>query len=188
MRIPQSEGRYGIRRWRPEDAGALYDAVVESVGEVGRWLSWCHAGYTVEDAEAWIATATSAWNVGTMYDFPIIERDSGAFVGGVGLSDVSGCPRMANLGYWVRTSHAGQGAATEAARLVARFGFEQLGMRRIEILVAVENLASQRVAAKLGALREGLLRNRVQMNGEMHHAFMHSLVPEDMASWQGPRG
>lgn len=184
MEIPEGTGRFGIRRWRPEDAGALYEAAVESVAEVSRWLPWCHAGYTLTEAEAWVRTADEAWLGGSMYDFCIIERATGWLVGGIGLNHV-GCPQwMANLGYWVRTSYAGQGAATEAARLVARFGFEQLGLLRIEIVVAVENLASQRVAAKLGALREGLLRNRIQVNGETHHAFMHSLVPEDMASWQ----
>ena len=54
---------------------------------------------------------------------------------------------------------------------------------RIELVVAVENLASQRVAAKVGALREGLMRNRLQINGVTHHAYLHSLVPEDMAGW-----
>ncbi len=183
MEIPQSAGRFGIRRWRPEDAGALHEAAVESVGEVARWLPWCHAGYSLDEARAWIATASAAWDAGTMHDFCIIECGTGAFVGGIGLSGIDERQGMANLGYWVRTGYAGQGAATQAARLVARFGFEQLGLVRIEIVVAVENLASQRVAAKLGALREGLLRNRIRVNGEIHHAFMHSLVPEDTSSW-----
>ncbi len=183
MEIPEGMGRFGIRRWCPEDAGALYAAAVESVAEVSRWLPWCHAGYTLAEAQAWVGTATEAWDSGNMYDFCIVERDTGWLVGGIGLSDVDRRQRMANLGYWVRTTYARRGAATEAARLVARFGFDQLGLLRIEIVVAIENLASQRVAAKLGALREGLLRNRILVNDAPHHAFMHSLVPEDMASW-----
>jgi RimJ/RimL family protein N-acetyltransferase len=68
--------------------------------------------------------------------------------------DASG---TANVGYWVRTSRTGQGIATAAVRLVARFGFEDLGLRRLELLIAVHNVASRRVAEKVGATLEGVL-------------------------------
>ena len=47
----------------------------------------------------------------------------------------------------------------------------------IEIMVAVGNIASERVAVKVGALREGLLRNRLTQGGEVRDAYMFSLVP-----------
>jgi len=51
---------------------------------------------------------------------------------------------------------------------------------RVEIVVAVENRASLRVAEKVGATREGVLRNRMPVRDEICHAVMHSLVPEDL--------
>jgi RimJ/RimL family protein N-acetyltransferase len=51
-------------------------------------------------------------------------------------------------------------------------------LNRIEILVAVDNLASQRVAAKVGAVREGILRNRLLLHGKIHDAVMFSLIPK----------
>jgi len=88
--------------------------------------------------------------------------------------------QMANLGYWVRTSAAGRGVATRAARLVARFGFAQLDLHRIEILAAVDNIGSQKVAEKAGAVREGVLRKRLLINGESQDAVIFSLLPEDV--------
>jgi RimJ/RimL family protein N-acetyltransferase len=73
---------------------------------------------------------------------------------------------MANLGYWVRTSETGRGIASKATRLVAQFGFAELGLQRIEILAAVGNVASQRVAEKAGAVRECVARKRLLINGE----------------------
>jgi RimJ/RimL family protein N-acetyltransferase len=90
--------------------------------------------------------------------------------------------QFGNLGYWVRTSAAGRGVASKASRLVARFGFEELGLHRIEILAAVSNVASQRVAEKIGAAREGVLRKRLLIRGEPQDAVMFSLVPEDLQS------
>lgn len=82
-----------------------------------------------------------------------------------------------NLGYWVRQSREGQGAASSVVRELARFGFEQLRLNRIEIVVAVGNEASLRVARKCGAVEEGVLRNRVVMGGQPMPAHMLSLIP-----------
>jgi RimJ/RimL family protein N-acetyltransferase len=63
-----------------------------------------------------------------------------------------------------------------------KFAFTQLGLRRIEIVAAVGNVPSQRVAEKAGASREGVLRNRLLINGESLDAVLFSLVPEDVLS------
>jgi RimJ/RimL family protein N-acetyltransferase len=84
-----------------------------------------------------------------------------------------------NLGYWVRTSHHGQGIAGRAAKLVARFAFENLGIIRVEIVVAIENQASLRVAEKLGAHDEGILLNRMVIGKSIYDAHMYSLLPSD---------
>ena len=65
--------------------------------------------------------------------------------------------------------------------MAARFGFEELGLHRIEIVAAVENIASQRVAEKAGAVREGVLRKRLLIRGESQDAVLFSLLPEDLA-------
>jgi RimJ/RimL family protein N-acetyltransferase len=69
-----------------------------------------------------------------------------------------------------------------ATRLAARFGFEQLGLQRIEIVAAVGNVPSQRVAEKAGATREGVSRKRLLIHGESLDAVLFSLVPEDLGS------
>ena len=77
------------------------------------------------------------------------------------------------------SSHRGEGFAGQAARLVAQFAMEHLGLVRVEIVVAVGNQASLRVAEKLTATREGVLRNRILIRGTPHDAVMHSLIPQD---------
>lgn len=71
------------------------------------------------------------------------------------------------------------GIATAIVPMLARFGFEQLNLNRIEIVAAEGNLPSQRVAEKAGAFREGLLRYRLFVHGKSLDAFMFSLVPSD---------
>src|SRR5258706_5127008 len=180
MKLELIEGPILIRPFREEDAGALYEAVRESISEVSPWLPWCHQNYSIEESRELIGSRELASQGGEWYSFGIFETDSGRFLGGVGINFINRVHQMANLGYWVRTSAAGRGVATAAACLAARFAFEQLGLQRIEIVAAVANVPSQRVAEKAGATREGVLRNRLLINGESLDAVLFSLVPEDL--------
>ena len=182
MKLELSEGPILIRPFREADAGALYEAVRESIPEVSPWLPWCHQNYSIEESREFIGSRELASQGGEWYSFGVFETDTGRFLGGVGINFINRVHQMANLGYWVRTSAAGRGIATKAKRLTARFGFEQLGLHRIEIVAAVANVPSQRVAEKAGARREGVLRNRLLINGESLDAVLFSLVPEDVLS------
>jgi RimJ/RimL family protein N-acetyltransferase len=86
------------------------------------------------------------------------------------------------LGYWVRSSQTRRDVATTATLLVARFGLEELKLNRVEIFVAAGNVASLRVAEKVGATREGLLRSSLVIHGKVHDAVMFSLIPGDFES------
>jgi ribosomal-protein-serine acetyltransferase len=173
---------FGIRPYRITDIPLLYEAASESIEQVYPWLPWCHPGYTLDESRSWVYYAIDAWAGASEYEFVIFHKTEKAFAGGVGLNQISMVYRMANLGYWVRSSKAGRGAATAATRLAAEFGFRRLGLKRIEIVVAVENKASQRVAEKVGATREGILRNRLYMHDRAFDAVMFSLIPSDLES------
>ena len=169
-----------LRRYRAGDVPLVFEAVRESIAEISRWMGWCHADYSVEESSAWVLSRDEAWAGGTEYSFVITDAQTGMLLGGVGLNFIRRDHRFANLGYWVRTSQAGRGVATAATRLTARFGFEELGLTRIEIVAAAGNIPSQRVAEKAGATREAVLRNRLLIKGQPQDAVMYSLVPEDM--------
>jgi|ERR1043165_263884 RimJ/RimL family protein N-acetyltransferase len=176
-----SDGRILIRRDRAEDATVIYEAVRESIPEVSKWMSWCHADYAIDETRAFLVSQDEGWTSGTAYGFSIFDVVTGVYYGGVGLNHIVREYRYANLGYWVRTGYAGRGIASSATRLMARFGFEELGLQRVEIVAAVGNLASQRAAEKAGAVREGILRKRIVQDGITHDAVIYSLVEEDLA-------
>ena len=180
MRTELSDGRIRIRRYREEDADRLFEAARESVNEVHPWLPWCHPGYTREESGEWVKSRPKAWDEGEAHSFVIEDALSKEFLGGCGLNQIDKVHLRANLGYWVRTGRTGEGAATAATRLLARFAFEDLGLQRVEIVAAVENKASRRVAEKAGARKEGTLRNRLNLHGKRHDAVGFSLVPEDL--------
>ena len=179
--IELTDGIVAIRRYRDGDAEFLYEAVRESIAEVSVWLSWCHEGYSIEESRDFVATRNVLSQGDEWYSFAVLDHSSGRFLGGVGINFINRVHQFANLGYWVRTSAAGRGVATRATMLAARFGFQELGLNRIEIIAAVDNIASQRVAERAGAVREGILRKRLSINGVPHAAVLFSLVAEDLS-------
>jgi len=174
-----SDGFVTLRAPTVGDAPLHHEAAAESVAEVGRWLDWLHEGYELAESRTWIEAIVAARDRGEMYEFFAFDQ-AGRFLGGCGLNRLDMRFLKSNLGYWVRTSAAGKGVATAATRLLARFGFETLGLQRIEIIAAVDNLPSQRVAEKAGARREGILRNGIRYRGENVDAVGFSLIPGDL--------
>ncbi len=164
-----------LRAYLPTDAQALYEAARESVAEMHRWLPWCRPDYTLDEAVAWASSRAGLADAGQEYAFAIVGAE-GRFLGGCGLNQVSPVHRFANLGYWVRTSETGRGVATEAVRQLAQFAFQNTDLIRLEIVCAVGNERSQRVAERAGAQREGLLRQRLLLHGRAVDAVMYSLV------------
>lgn len=173
---PQPPPATLVRPYVLGDAEALFEAATESVADAHPWLPWCHPGYALADARAWVEQQVAAFAAGLELDFAIVDP-GGRFLGGCGVNQIVN--RRGNLGYWVRSSETGKGIAATAARLVARWAFENTDMERLEILVAVDNRRSLRVAEKVGAVREGVLRRRLCNEGTIHDAVVFSLVRGD---------
>jgi RimJ/RimL family protein N-acetyltransferase len=169
-----------IRPFQSSDVDPLFEAVHESIEQVSPWLAWCHARYSREEAAAWVGGREQPWAEGSEYSFAIVDSADGRFLGGCGLNQIHPVHRFANLGYWVRSSAAGRGVATQAALLTARFAFVELGLIRAEIVVDIGNAASIRVAEKMNAVREGVARNRLVTRERVSDAVMFSLIPEDL--------
>jgi RimJ/RimL family protein N-acetyltransferase len=168
MRTELSDGTITIRAYAPGIELAVFEAAAESVREIGPSMRTWRDGATYEKAARHVAESIRAWQAGAWYDFAITRVGSPAFLGRVGLDRIRS-DGTANVGYWVRTSQTGQGIATAAVRLLAQFAFEDLGLRRLELLIAVENLASRRVAEKVGATLEGVLPAGSHGHRELQH-------------------
>lgn len=165
-----------VRAYAEADIDRLLAAVTVSVPEIARYETWCHPGYTREGAASYVNWWRRAWADGQAYYFAVEESATGDFVGSCGLSGLLRDHRRAGLGYWIRSDRTGSGFATDAARTVMHFGFTELGLNRIELECAVDNVASRRVAEKLGCVQEGVLRSRLILPGGAADTVMYAVV------------
>jgi RimJ/RimL family protein N-acetyltransferase len=121
------------------------------------------------------------WASATDGELVIADAAHGEPLGLVSLRIAERDPGLAALGYWLRPEARGRGAATAAVQLVARWAFDELGVQRLELTTAPENVASQRVAERAGFTREGILRGleATKDNGRLD-SVMFSLLPADL--------
>jgi RimJ/RimL family protein N-acetyltransferase len=170
----------GVVRLRPPrdgDAAELTRAVRESLDALVRWMPWASADYDEERAREWVRGVRG----GNEHGFLIVEP-GGAIAGSCGLNQLDALNNSANLGYWCRSGHTGKGYVTRAARLVTRFGHAEVGLHHVKIVVAVGNDRSRRVAERLGAHLDGVLRAALRLQGEYHDAYRYSLLPGELDS------
>lgn len=157
------------------DASFIWEAARESLSELQPWMPWCHPGYSIEESKSWLTAQVQAFQQRTTFEFAITSA-ANVYLGGCGLNQLDALNKRANLGYWVRSSATGRGVATAAVKLARDWGFAQTDLVRLEVLIAVDNVASRRVAEKSGAVYEGVLRSRLLVHGIRHDAAMYAFI------------
>jgi ribosomal-protein-serine acetyltransferase len=180
-RVLSSDG-LRLRPYRADDAEPLLEAALESADQLAPYETWFHADYSLDEAVEHVGWWVTAWESARSFYFVVEDAESRQFLGSCGLSGVDREHRAANMGFWVRSSRAGRGVATSAARLVAAYGFETLDLNRIELVMPVHNAASRRVAVKLGATEEGTLRERLVVGGRPTDCVSYSILRSEAAS------
>lgn len=166
-----------IRPFEARDVLAFVEAARESVGTVGAWMPWCRADYAEEDACAWFAVCADNLHAGEAYDLGIFSADGNTLYGGIAINQINRKHNFGTIGYWVRQSRQRQGIAMRALKLITAFGFGQLKLTRLEIIVAEANAPSRSLALKAGASFECIARNRLVISGKPIAAVVYSLIP-----------
>jgi ribosomal-protein-serine acetyltransferase len=174
-----TDGLLLLRPPRPADASAITEAVRASLPELHPWMDWATDAYDENTARRWLEFTYLGWAHASRFQFAITDALTGQYIGGCGVDGINLKSRCCNLGYWVRTSRTRQGLALRAVCLAARFAFETVGVVRVEIVIAVPNLPSQRVAQKAGATFEGVLRERMIVRTDVYDAAIYALTPAD---------
>lgn len=142
--------RLVVRSWNPEEAATLKEAVDASIDHLKPWMPWAgDEPQSIEKKVALIQRFRSNFDGGRDFTYAIFDRQEQRVLGGCGLHTRLGAGAR-EIGYWIRPDAIDAGLATEAAGALTRVGFECHRVRLIEIHCEPANVASSRVAEKLG--------------------------------------
>jgi RimJ/RimL family protein N-acetyltransferase len=165
--------RLRLRAFRDGDLEALY--AIYSDPKVMRY--WSYPPWTDHaQAAAYLSRALAEPVTDSMLAWAITKHDDDVLIGTVTLYQIDSAQGRAEVGYALATAHWGRGYAQEALRLAFEHAFAVLQLRRIEADVDPRNHASCRLLERLGFLREGLLRQRWTVAGELQDSAIHGLL------------
>src|SRR5919199_4888099 len=131
------DGTLEVRPWREDDIPALHAACQDP--EIQRWIPLIPRPYTLEDARAFVAGEIELGP----HQYAIVE--DGRLVGSIGMR-VNELSRVGHIGYWCAREARGRGIVPRALRLLCGYGFEELGLGRLELITDPDNASSQRAA------------------------------------------
>ena len=151
-----------LRPMRRSDAEDMFAyAKHEDVTTYLLWSPHPSRSYT-EDSLRYIQKRSA---LGEFYDWAVVDRESGRMIGTCGFTRFDPPHNVGEIGYVLNPEFHGRGLGFEAASRVLRFGFEVLELHRIEVKFMEGNLASLRLAEKLGMRFEGYRRDGMLVKG-----------------------
>ena len=147
-----------VRTYTLDDAQALFDLIDGNRDHLRPWMIWEHTTKGVDDTRTYIQSCL---------DDPVsIEGNGifvdGALVGGIGL-DIDTLSNSGEIGYWLAKEHEGRGIVTRACERFFDLAFDELGLHRMELQAASDNIRSRAVAARLGMREEGVWRDGIRV-------------------------
>ena len=170
-----------LRCPRPGDGAVVNAAVCESLDALRPFMPWAQSAPSVEESELVCRRAQARFRLREDLVLSMFERaadgSEGRYIGGSGLHRIQWDVRRFEIGYWCRSSCAGQGFITEAVRALNRFAFDRLDARRVEVRMDGRNERSRLVAERAGFTFEGVLRgDSLTPQGEVRDTCVYARV------------
>lgn len=133
--------------------------------------------YTLEVAKSWIENHPGMVKNGTL-PFAIVLRTESVIVGTMTIR-VNEAHKKGELAYWVGKEYWGNGYATEAAKEIVRYSFEDLNLNRVWAMAMSKNPASVKVMINVGMKKEGVLKQDVIKFGVFEDSDIYGLIKSD---------
>jgi len=153
---------------------------------INRYLLSGQVPVTIDQEAEFYRRAASNWAAGTGYVFEIHATDDDTYIGICGLDDVSMRHRSAQIGILVgELERQDRGYGSDAIMTLVRFGFDTLGLNRIEIRSQADNDRSMYLYEKLGFTRVGRLRQATYTFGRFVDEALFDMLADEWRARQG---
>ncbi len=175
--------RLRLRWLEDDDAPAVFEIFAHP--EVARY--WSSPAYTeLAQAAKLIAEGQESFRAHRTYQWGVALRATGEVIGTATLFELDAPNRRAEIGFALNHDHWRRGYMGEALACLIDFAFDDLGLHRIEADVDPRNPASLRLLERFGFQREGYLRERWIVGGEISDTVFLGLLESDWRARQAP--
>ncbi|MNI01097.1 putative ribosomal N-acetyltransferase YdaF [compost metagenome] len=144
-----------LRLIEVRDAEGVYDQIHRNREYLTQWLPWASVS-TLEGTKEFIQSELNRYAHNNGFNCGIFYLNT--FIGCVGTHAIDWNNKKTSLGYWMGEAYQGRGIMTDAVRSLIEFGFQGLGLNRIEIRACTDNFKSRAIPERLGFIHEGTIR------------------------------
>jgi ribosomal-protein-serine acetyltransferase len=166
-----------LKTFTKDQASLLFSLVDKNRDYIREWLTWVEKTKSINDVEIKIKELEEKEQKGEGINFGIWYKNK--LVGVVGFNFINKEHKKAAIGYWLDKDYQGKGIMTASCRLLIGYGFNQLGLHRIEISCATGNNKSCAIPQRLGFTREGKFRESGFLNGKFVDHYYYSLLDRE---------
>ena len=146
-----------LRIYEERHAREVAELVDQNRAYLRQWLPWVDSSRTVEDSKAFIQNSLQQFARNEGFQLGVWYR--GELAGGIGYHPIDWADRKAEIGYWLGEAFQGKGLMTKACSTLVTYAFDELGLYKVEIHCATENIRSCAIPKRLGFKQEGVLRD-----------------------------
>lgn len=173
--------RLRLRKLSMRDAGDMFEYA--SVPEVAKHVLWEYHR-NISDSIHYLRIVTRQYEYGLPAPWAIVHKEHGKMIGTIGYHKWAVTDKCAEAGYALSRQYWNNGCVTEVFKEVISFGFEKMGLNRVEATCKLPNIASEKVMLKCGLQYEGILRKRLFAKGDFHDLKIFSILKNE---WERSR-
>ncbi|MGF9879943.1 GNAT family protein [Bacillus albus] len=167
-----------LRLMHVNDVKSLF-TIVEGNKEIWTYLISKMDSY--QDMEQYVQVAIKGFKGETDLPFVVVDQKTNEIVGSTRLYSISNDNKTVEFGQtWYHPSVHRTSINTECKYMLLQYAFEELHMLRVQIKTDLRNEKAQRAIERLGAVKEGVLRNERQLpNGYVRDAVVYSIIASE---------
>ncbi|MBH0231245.1 GNAT family N-acetyltransferase [Halobacillus yeomjeoni] len=160
-----------------KDAEELFNLSDRSRAHLQTWLPWIHETESVQDTKEYIQYCMNRYAENNGWTICILYKNK--IAGIVDFHQLDWMNNKASIGYWMGSEYAGKGLLTRSCKVIFDYAFKQMGMNRIEIRAAEENVKSRAVPERLGFEQEGIIRDAAFLYDRHVNHVVYGMLEKD---------
>lgn len=169
-----------IRSLDESDTETVFALVDRNREHLRRWLIWVDRSGSPDVTRQFIKDSKRSYENKEAMSAGIWFN--GQLAGAIGVVHYDWYNRKLELGYWISTDHQGKGIVTRAVSAMIDDAFNNLGLNRVEIHCASENIRSRSIPERLGFRQDGILRESSLLNDEFVDKVVYSMLASEWES------
>lgn len=137
-----------LKQLEKSDSHELFSLVDNNRKYLREWLPWIDDTESVNDSEDFIILSNERYNGNKAFDLGIWYKNN--LAGIIGIHEINWQKEETAIGYWIAEKYQGLGLITNSVKFIVQYSFNEIGLKKIYIRCATQNIKSRNIPEKLG--------------------------------------